>query len=113
MRIFFNNSETGEAVPSAVPVDVTLAEVLMLWAKLISPRSFLGIILSDSMVLQLYLEADGGIYLEILDRERRTTLGANVNTPIAEAAIEAAFTGRDIYNELQQFFLVWTKDSLP
>jgi hypothetical protein len=112
MKIFYHNSETGEEVPSAKAVESDYAGACRLFAHLVRAESFFGIILGDGRVLQIYLERDGSTHLEILDREQKETLSAAANTPIAEASIEAAFSGKEIQGELGMFFLKWKRSKL-
>jgi hypothetical protein len=113
MKVFYYNSETAEEIPSERPVEMGHAEVSKMFSNLVRAESFLGILLSERRVLQIYLESGGDTHLEILDESGREALSATVNTPIAEAAIEAACSGLDVQSELGTFFLKWRKTNLP
>lgn len=92
---------------------MSYAEAARVFAHLIRAGSFFGIHLTDQRTLQVYLERCGTTHLEILDRIQGETLSATVNTPIAEAAIEAAFAEKDVPMELAVFFLNWCRAKLP
>jgi len=113
MKVFYYNSETAEEIPSEHPVEMSLAEASRIFSSLVRAESFLGILLSEQNVLQIYLESGGDTRLEVLDESKRETLSATVNTPIAEAAIEAAFSGLDVESELGMFFLKWRRANFP
>src|SRR5688572_23601310 len=112
MKVFYFNSETGEEVPSTHGVELDREGTIGAFAHLVRAGSFLGIYLDEKRALQIYLEQDGVTHLEILDRDSKETCSADVNAPIAEAAIEAAFSGKDIQTELQTFFLKWKRGRL-
>lgn len=113
MKIFYFDSNTETNVTPESPLEMEYTECLQLFNKLRNECSFIGVLLPLNRALQLYREPEALIWMEILDRQERSLEGANVNIPIAEAALEAAFKGQDIKESLKGNFLVWEKQTLP
>ncbi len=112
MKVFYYDSETGENIPSSQPVEMDYPRVYRLLARLVRAGSFLGVVLDERRVLQIYQEKSGDTNLEILHQEKMEILSVMVNAPIAEVAIKAVYAEKDIVKELGIFPLEWSRSTL-
>ena len=111
--VFFDyNDGVTKPISPAEAVDASLDEALRILRKLRRERSFLGVILPNDRVLQLYVTEPRVLWLEVLDRRVRQTEGSLVSLPIAEAALHACYEGKDLKATLAPYLLAWKVDRL-
>lgn len=113
MLAFFDyNDGENQPISPREPVEVSLDEALRALRKLRRERSFLGVILPNDRVLQLYVTEPRVLWLEVLDRRVRQTEGSLVSLPTAEAALDACYEGKEIKATPAPYLLTWKVEDL-
>ncbi len=103
LRVFYDCPAIGRAVDGSTPLALDTASAVALAKKFLSsakPEDFFGLIDDRSTVLQMYLDAADGVWLEVPAPEQSGSFGATLK--VAEAV--------DLLAELPKEF---SSDTVP
>ena len=106
--------DCGEVWPSDAPPSKPLGTVLRLAKQLRYEGEFIGLKLDGQFCLQAACDEDDAetFYVELLDTALLEYEWAEMSRAQLEAAIRAAYEGRDIRTALQDAKLVWIHEQL-
>jgi hypothetical protein len=113
MQIFFGRAFGRTDVSPSEPVDLGVGEMLEIFRSLDGSRGFLGIILEARFVLQLFPEKSGKIRVELLDQSEPGFDWCIVGREFAEALIDDAGNGQDVFGIARKSMPGWQHMNLP
>src|SRR3954465_15885662 len=111
MKAFYSDYRKGDHIPSDNPAELDFANARRVLNTIRQEGSFLGVLLPDNDVLQLYQEKESLCTVELVHADRKVIEAVKVNMPMAERALEAAFVGEDVKTALSGLFLKWEEKS--
>jgi hypothetical protein len=108
-RIYFHNSQTGEAVLPENATQQNLQSAHSLFTGLKRADSYIGFETENNIAIQLYRQKDAIWWLEILDTNKPEAIGTHINIPMAERAIALLYSGDTNLEKFKEEypFLVW------
>ncbi len=106
MRVFHHGSYRQPDVAAEAAVERSLEQALRLFAGIHGDEGFLGIELSEHVILQFRSE-EGVFYTEVLDTRSRKIEHCLLSTPLAEEVIRVAYAGGDFRRVPTESFVQW------
>lgn len=117
MQIYYCDAYNIPDVEASSPIEATEAEAQNVFSRIHHAGSFIGIVLGADKVFQMFRKPGGShgppIHAEILDRKNLTIRYCELNTPLAELLIEAAFRNEDFEEKIAFARLEWNDEALP
>lgn len=99
VKIFFWDVETDESIDGDNPITVSLRVALNRFNQLSKEDgSFIGFEFTGNRVIQFMYNADGSLYLDVIDPISENTFGKNVNKTEADNIIQDIYRGKDPMN---------------
>jgi hypothetical protein len=108
MKIYYSDARSNKIVSARKPDEAGAAQAKQILSRLMSAPSYLGILIDDKIAFQAYLNKDGSVWIEKLNRETKSIQGAHVNLKIALEAVDAIYEGKDFMEALAAHYLNWT-----
>jgi hypothetical protein len=108
MKIFYSDYQKKKHVLSSQPEEINHIDARVTLNRLRKEGSFMGIFLQNQDILQLIREREALITVELISKKTGVIEKTTVNIPMAEYAVEAAFSQSDVKSALDEFFVKWT-----
>jgi hypothetical protein len=109
---YFHDAEDGHGIESSSPEPMTLEQALRVFRGLHSPDSFIGFCLPEGLLLQMVMGEDLLFHVEHMKEGASEARRCELNAPLAERVIRAAFEGQPIEPALAEFPVQWKTEQL-